>query len=220
MRRLSITLALALALFVGNAHGAPVQMDPEVEPTITGPLAPSSQSYIAEGSPRCKRQATRFEGQTVGVTRICFSTYRFDPAEESDVERDYGVWWVQATLTPKNGWCAKRFKAELDLESNEVHAFTGKDLSAGNSRDVAAFLKVNADGFSSTNATVKKTYTLHPDSITGSLVKTDNTLKLVWRGATKKKTVALAGGVEGSWAAGTEPVPFESRATPRLISAC
>ncbi|MGI8407451.1 MAG: hypothetical protein ACR2L3_02965 [Actinomycetota bacterium] len=220
MRRHLIALALPLALFASSAQGAPMQMDPEVEPTITGPLSPSSDAFVTGATPRCDRQTTKVEGQTVGVTRICFSLYRFDPTQETDADRDYGVWWIQATLTPKNGWCANRLIAKLDLESNQAHAFTGKDFGVGNSKDVAAFLRVDADGHASSVGTVKKRFTIHPRTITGSFSATGNTLKLVWRGATKSKTVALAGGVEGSWAPEAGPGSFVSQAIPRLISTC
>lgn len=220
MRRHLIAIALPLLLLSGSAHGAAVQIDPEVEPVITGPLSSSSQPYISGDSPRCDRQTTKVEGKTVGVTRICFSIYRFDPAQETDRDRDYGVWWIQATLAPKNGWCSKRFKAELDLKSNQVHGFTGRDFETSGSKEVAAFLKVDANGSADREGTVKKRFTIHPDSITGSFSAKDNRLKLIWDGATKRKTVALAGGVEGSWNAESGPGSFVSRAIPRLISTC
>jgi len=220
MRLRIIALAVPLALMANGAHAA--QMDPRSEPNTSGPLIAANDVYTTPESPRCGRQVTKtFDGEVAGVTRLCYSFYRFDPAHETDTARDFGVWWIQGTLTPKNGWCAKRFKADIALSSGgNYHAFTGKDFSATSSRSVTASLKIDAEGSATTPAAVKKSFTLHPSSISAGFVAKNQTLNLVWRGATKK-TVALAGGVEGSWESGSGgPGAFVSGAQPTLTDGC
>lgn len=220
MRLKIVALALPLALFASVANAA--QMDPRSEPNASGPLIKANEVYTTEESPRCgKQETTTFDGELAGVTRLCYTFYRFDPAQETDSARDYGVWWIQGTITPKNGWCAKKFKTDISLSSGGTyHAFTGKDFSAGSPKTVTANLKVDAEGTASTPATVKKSFTLYPGTISAGFVKKNHTLNLVWRGATKR-TVALAGGVEGSWASdGGGPGAFFSGAQPSLTDGC
>lgn len=216
-----VAVALGLALVAGTAHGAPAQMDPEVEPTTTGPLVNSNETYATAENPRCTKAKTKAEdGMTVGVTELCFSFYRFDPTQETDAARDYGVWWFQATLKPKNGWCAKKLKGDLSMSPNgQYHAFTGKDFETGRSKTVINTLKVDAEGFGSSTATVKKEFVVHPRTTTGGFSKKHNRLNLVWKGATKK-TVGLAGGVEGSWESEIGPGAFGAGALPTLTSTC
>ena len=222
MRLKIVALALPLALFAGSAHGAPAQMDPEVEPATTGPLVNSNDTYANAENPRCGRETAKaLNGETAAVYKLCFSFYRFDPAQESDTARDYGVWWVQATLTPKNGWCARKFKGDLTMSSSgQYSAFTTKDWENGRSKGVTQSLKVDAEGFATTVATVKKDFVVHPNQTTGGFSKKNNRLNLVWRGATKK-TVALVGGVEGSWESEFgNPGFFSAGAQPTLTDGC
>lgn len=213
--------AVPLALFAGAAYGAPTQMDPKEEPTTTGPLISSNEDYSSAEQPRCGRQETQLGDKIVGVIRACFSFYRFDPARETDSVNDYGVWWVQATLTPKNGGCAKRFKAFLSLPTNVTpHAYTGRDFQAGQPKPGVSMLKVDAAGSAAEVATVQKGFVIIPRTITSSMTEGESTMDLLWRGSTKRKVIALAGGIEGSWATGSAPEIFAYGGSSKILSSC
>lgn len=205
-----------LALSVSPAHAA--QLDPKAAPTVTGPIVEDSDSYDGK---RCTRRQIPGAGDEVAaIAKFCWTFFRFDPQAESDTERDYGIWWVQSRVNPKNGWCANKVVTQLSMSTGTVlHAISGRNFQTKRARKIAPKLTADANGASTTPATVEQSLKLFPNKLNTRLAAKTNTLKMVWTGATRRP-IAAAGGVEGSWNVAEGPPVFLPGMSPRMVSDC
>lgn len=220
-RRLLLVIAALLAsnpvVGVAGVTKTP-QMDARSEPTVTGPLIASNESYTGN---RCRKEATEVDGEVTATIRYCRMFYRFEPGAETDAGRDYGVWWIQANLKGQNGWCISHATAKLDMQPG---------FEATNSVEVEEKLKERKDLVMTLTADADGTTSLAPGTVSNTLIaykgtyrsqwKADSHIfKASWRGKTARK-IALAGGIEGYWEAGTGPGIFEPSAGADVTKPC
>ena len=209
----AVILIMALAVPASAA-----QLDPRTAPVTTGPLIEDSDSY--EGN-RCSRKVVKgTEDEVAAVAKFCWTFYRLDPSTETDAARDYGVWWIQSLVKPKNGWCANKIVTQMAMsEGSTMHAISGRDYSTSTAKPISPKLSVDAEGTASTPASVRQSLTLIPQKLVTKLVASTNNFKMVWTGGTRR-AVAAAGGIEGSWATETGPPVFLPGMSPRMVSDC
>lgn len=193
-------------------------MDPAEKPVASGPLANDDDNFFGEP---CTRETLRSEdGVVIAKLEYCWSFYRFDPTQETDAERDYGAYWVQSVITPKNGWCATKVTTGLAMDTATVaHRKTLKDLTADKSRRVNPKLVVDAAGSAMTNGTISKPFRLYPNKLGYRWIEKNKNFKMVWRGMSRQK-LAAAGGLEVSWATDAGPPAFGPSMSPQMVSFC
>jgi len=193
-------------------------MDAAEKPTTTGPLIPADSDF--EGDPCTRRRVKNEEGVLVAVVKYCWSFYRFDTTQETDSTNDYGVYWIQSTVAPRNGWCAEKVNTGLAMaDSAVVHDKTLKDYEVRRAKTVTTSLDVDAETNATVAASVAKEFVVHRGTLNARWVAKIKNLKLVWSGGTRRK-VAAAGGLEASWASDSGPPAFVPNVAPRMVSNC
>ena len=215
LRRILPAVVLVMAL---AAPASAAQLDPRTAPTTTGPLIEDSDSY--EGN-RCSRNVIKGSNDEVAaVAKFCWTFYRLDPSAETDTARDYGVWWIQSRVKPRNGWCVSKVVTQMAMsQGSTMHGISGRDYEATSAKAITPKLNVDAEGNASTPASVKQSLTLIPNKLVTKLVAETNNFKMVWTGGTRR-AVAAAGGVEGSWDTKSGPPVFLPGMSPRMVSDC
>jgi hypothetical protein len=205
--RSSRAAAVVISAFVICVVAVPAlagQLDPSTKPATKGPLAYDDQF----SGPECTRQIQKTNGQVNAVTRLCAFFYKFDPNSETDATHDYGVWWVQSSITPKNGWCATSTSTDLDIDQaspfEPLKAAPDRETDVTATERVVAKLVVDDDGNATTNGVIKQHFLLYPDKLVPRLLKKAHVLKLKWYGASKH-ALSFAGGAEVEWTAGGDP---------------
>ena len=209
----AVMLIMSLA-----APAQAAQLDPRTAPVTSGPLIEDSGAY--EGN-RCSRQEIAgTNGEVAAVAKFCWTFYRFDPAAETDAGRDYGAWWIQSVVKPKNGWCASKVVTQMTMATGStMHGLSGRDFQTSSSRSITQKLRMDVEGNTTTPALIKQSLKLIPSKLVSKFVTRSNTFKMVWSGATRR-AVAAAGGVEGSWAGDQGPPVFLPGMSPRMVSDC
>lgn len=217
MRRVVPAMVLTLAL-AAPAHAA--QLDPKTAPVTAGPLIENSDAY--EGNRCTRNEVPDLTGEVVtAVAKFCWTFYRLDPGAETDSARNYGVWWIQSIVKPKNGWCAQKVVTELSFRDSEapLHGISGRDFDTRKATQITPKLRVDAEGTATTQASVKQSLKLWPRKLVSKLAAKTNSFKMVWTG-TSRRVIAAAGGVEGSWATDSGPSVFVPGMSPRMVSEC
>lgn len=216
MKRVVPAVVLTLAL-ASPAQAA--QLDPRTAPATTGPLIENSDAY--EGNRCTRNEVPDLTGEVVtAVAKFCWTFYRLDPGAETDAARDYGVWWIQSVVKPKNGWCVNKVVTQLSMETEaSLHGISGRDFETRKATQITPKLRVDAEGMATTQASVKQSLKLWPRRLVSKLAAKTNTFKMVWTG-TSRRAIAAAGGVEGSWAAEGSPSVFLPGMSPRMVSDC
>ena len=212
MKRHPILLSLVvIAVTVFGSGIAFAQMKAGERPTVRGPL-----KFDDKGCARDEDTAT--SGQTAVVTKGCSYTYDFRKARDRSARRDYGVFWFQATVDPRNGFCLTDVHARIRVPRGyRIEGHAPKHERTSSSRRFKSKLIARGGG-NRDAAVVKNTFTLHPRVLDPD--RTTRKLIVDWKGATTK-TFALAMGVEVSYRAGDPPNrSARAVATSELRSRC
>jgi hypothetical protein len=192
------TRLLALPIMVLTLMGAGVanaQMTANDDPTKTGPVWRDNKD--------CTKQRSFSGGQTAVVSKACSYSYTFRRSEDRDLARNYGVFWFQTTIDPRNGFCASNVTAEIKVPRGyEIEGKAPTFERASSPKRDTARLRVDAGGGRQNDAVIKNSYRLFPRSVKPDLDA--HKLTVEWNGGTGK-TVALALGVEVSYPAGDVP---------------
>ena len=200
---------LALIVLVGALALMPLtagaQMSPRNKPTKVGPLTFDGDTYVG---PNCKDGKFRRNGTTGEVTSnwtFCTYFYRYSPAEDNNSNRNFGAMWISTRVKPTNGWCASRVISQLGVQTSGTgnvinRAPQGDGMEANNSRSVQTRLVVDAGGSGSTNAVLKKDWTLRPGELKIRKFNQGGftNLRLNYHGPTRAST-AFAAAFEMSW---------------------
>jgi hypothetical protein len=176
-----------------QATAQTTQMEAREAPEVSGPL--SRQSL------ECQTQRERFEGNVVAVGRTCLRIFILDPNSETDVDRDYGVVWLQSTLDSSGGWCATKVLSDVNLPHDvTIERRVPRGLTEiGRRKRLTSRLVASANGSASTNGEVKQTYTAFPNSIRTSVQHAEfQVFRLRWLGSDERK-LGFASGAEISW---------------------
>jgi hypothetical protein len=162
-------------------------------PEVSGPL--SRQSF------ECKTQRERFDGDVVAVGKTCLRIYVLDPRSETDVDRDYGVVWLQSTLNSSGGWCATKVQSDVNLPHDvTIERRVPRGLTEiGRRKRLTSRLVASANGSASTNGVVEQRYIAYPESIRTSVRHAEfQIFRLRWLGSDERK-LGFASGAEISW---------------------
>ena len=192
------TKLVALPVMVLTMLGAGVanaQMTANDDPTKRGPIWRDNKD--------CAKDRSFSGGQTAVVSKACSYSYTFRRSEDRDLARNYGVFWFQTTIDPRNGFCASNVTATIRVPrgyeiENKAPNFAN---TSSRTRDTAR-LRVDAGGGRQNDAVLKNSYTLFRRSVKPNL--DGRKLTVEWNGGTGR-TVALALGVEVSYPAGDVP---------------
>jgi hypothetical protein len=197
-------LACCFALLISPAASA-AQMDAREKPSVKGPLTTSDELK------NCKSKRQRSDGELVARFKVCTSYYIFDPAQETNANRDYGAYWIQVNINSTNGWCSRVVKTNLSLP-NGVHQKApkpGTSVKRGRVRSYTTKLRVDAQGAAVDDGVIKNSVRLWPGRLRAVTRNDGNTYRLRWAGNSAAK-LAFAAGLELSWVAGESPPTVNS----------
>ena len=188
---------IALVAIGSPALGAP---DASESPRVTGPLVP--------GYKDCSIQRTQSDTGEVGVvTKKCVRLYEYDQAKEDNPNRDYGVAWVQTSLTPRNGWCLVHVEsAVLNNDNNILKKEPGSGFKVSRTKPITSKLVATAGGDGTKDAVVKNTFPMRPGRVRRTTDFNGRYFKVFWDGATTKP-IAFALGIEVWWNPETQTAP-------------
>lgn len=157
-------------------------------PVTSGPVTVWHDSY---GSGRdCSSSQFLLEGKLIASRRFCSFYYVFEP---DDREKEHGILWMQATVTPMPGWCVRRFFAGNALTDDvQIRGATKGSFDLKSSQKKTLSIKTRAgDGHGA--GLVTQSAIVHAGSLTA--LSRAHSSKVGWRGRTSR-TVAVAGGLE------------------------
>ena len=201
---------LSAVLVAGLASPAAGQLDARTDPVVSGPL-----TALGDGK-KCRATKYEVEGEVVARAKICLFLYSFDPAEEDDEDRDYGVMWAQTNVDTGGGWCAFRVHTEVYIpDEMPMHAKVPRAQEITKRKKATTTLKVDAEGHAAEEASVKKSMTLYPEALSRSRrddesYEGSDLVRVTWRGETAEK-LGFVSGFEVSWPEADGPpdaVPF------------
>ena len=197
MRRRSRLLALPIMVVMMLGAGAAVaQTDANDDPTVRGPLSRDEKDCVRDAD-------STTSGVRAVVSKACSYSFAFNPNRDLDNARDYGVFWFQTTVDPKNGFCVSKVTARIRVPRGYRIENKTPNFERTRSRDRdKAKLRVDAGGGRGNDAIVKNSYVLFPRTLKPSLERRKLTVE--WNGGTKN-TVAVFLGIEVSYREGNLP---------------
>lgn len=206
----ALVMALALPSFAFEASNKPV---------TRGPIVHDGSTYSGRD---CGSDSASFGGEVVARYKTCSFFFRFNPANETNPDRDYGVLWLQSHVNPTNGWCASKVTTKLELSlgsGRRVDKATERTSRPSSPKTIRQRLKVTANGMTTTPGVVRKSFKVFRHVWSSDYLRAKDTLKLFWDGATRR-TVGSAGGVAISWPAAGGPPPLTARIQPVMQQSC
>ena len=156
-------------------------------------------------------------GLTAVVTKGCSFSYDLRRGKDGSNARDYGVFWFQVTVDPRNGFCLTDATTTIRVPRGykiEGQAPKQADLSGNQYR---ARLAVRGGG-QRERAVVKNTFTPRGNSY--DAIRDGKRFTVDWDGATRR-TFAVAMGLEVSYEQGDLPAGSATASTDsELRSSC
>jgi hypothetical protein len=194
LRRLLVSVTcVALVVPAMQATAQPAQLDATDQPEVSGPLTRQSNE--------CRTQRERFEGNIVAVGKTCLRIYLLDPNSETDVDRDYGVVWLQSTLNSSHGWCATKVQSDVNLPHDvTIERRVPRGLvEIGRRKSYTSRLVASANGAATQNGEISQSFVAYPESMRTSVQHGEfQVFRLRWLGS-KDKKLGFASGAEISW---------------------
>ena len=192
-----VVLTLVLSLVALPAPAA-TQMDAGDDPEVSGSLELQSDD--------CRRQEEKDDaGEVIARGKTCLRVYGYDPASETDSDRNYGVVWLQSNVNSMNGWCTARVFSDVDLPNVvRVESKAPKSMTLGRRKIFETVLTTNAAGNGAEEASVRQSQILYPEAVRVRVLEDSNLFRLRWVGLRNVK-LGFASGVEVSWPVDEDP---------------
>lgn len=185
-------VAIVTAAFVAVpvAGAAPAA---DAAPRAEGPL-------LQQGDPICDRREIRSERATIGDLHVCLWWFAYLPVLETDVSRDHGALWLQATVTPRRGWCVRRVSGSLysSPDVTRMHEFVVGN--GGGEREPS--LDVDAQGAALHEASLSQTLDRSTGKVAADPDLDEGSVGFTWTGRTAGRVEAVVG-AEISWDSAT-----------------
>lgn len=195
-----IVLAAVTGMLLAAPAGAASQMDATDNPEVSGELEAATEN--------CQKRNEKHQGAVVARGKTCLRIYTYDPAAETDTERNYGVAWLQSNVNSRLGWCAAKVIANIDLpETFEVHTRAPRSMDIKRKKVYETVLTPDAGGNAAETAeetSIRQEQILYPRNVRTRVTKETNIFRLKWRGLRDEK-LGFASGVEVSWASDSTP---------------
>ena len=201
-----LALAVIAAFLVIPPAAAAGQMDATDSPQVSGELELETEN--------CQNENEKHEGAIVARGKTCLRIYSFNPGDETDTERNYGVAWLQSNVNSRLGWCAAKVVADIDLPASfQVEARAPKTMDINRKKAYTTSLTPDAGGNAAGTAeetSIRQSQILYPRRLRTWVGSETNIFRLKWLGLRDEK-LGFASGVEISWPSGSSPDPVSYR---------
>lgn len=206
-RRATVAGVVA-SVMLGSLPARAAPIDPATPPDASGP--------VAMRSVHCDRRVHRdTAGRPVATTHVCVFWFEFDALAEADLTADHGAFWIQGTLTPARGWCARRLALTLRDHTGVVGdraPTASRRVPRTSERTVA--LDLDADGWSLADGRLQRRFTHRAGVYRTSLTDGGSRFATSWEGISRG-TASVAGAFELAVSpfGGPGTIRYGSRAT-------
>jgi hypothetical protein len=192
-RRLILLSLLVVAALVASITAAGAQLDARDNPTTT----PDIDFDPGEGK-RCQKDKDSTEsGTTAVVSRACTFMYQLAPSADKDPNRDYLVFWLQSSVSPRNNFCVTNVVSEIRIPDGfRIESKTPKFKRTDERKKVKAKLRVDAGGGRQNDQVVKQNFGLFPNTLKPEL--NGRSLVVQWKGEASRD-LGFAMGLEVSF---------------------
>ena len=199
-----LTVAVATLLLSGLLGGVPASAD-----QLNAKDDPKASDNLTFMGRKCATQRDKHKRKVVAVIHSCQRFYAFDPAVEDDANRDYGVFWLQSTIDPADGWCATSVSSDVVFSSDAARVVSTAPVKTINTQDPARLvtvLPVDANNHATQEGKIKQHSRFYPDSLAADVTKKDGRtrFRLTWTGSSDH-VLALVSGEQISWATADGP---------------
>lgn len=205
----AVFLVPSLLLPLVPAVGA-TQLSVYDSPSLSGPLSAGTarcstkleRDFRTDPDPK---NGTDKDQVVMARVRLCSWLVSYDPKEENDSSRDYGIAYVQTSIDSRNGYCVGQANTKLRIPYTATtygHS-PDKSVTVASPRRKNVRLFINASGHGPA-ATLAQHYLLYPKELK-ALVKQKEKGELFvsrYNGRAKdNQKLAFAEGVKISWLA-------------------
>jgi hypothetical protein len=180
------------------------------EPTLSGPLRADAArcNTKLERDPRTDpnpRNHSNKDQVIMARVRLCSWLVAYDPSQENDAARDYGIAYVQTKINTENRYCLGQANTKLRIpfSAKTYGQSPAKTVTTSKTRTKNVHLFLNASGHGSA-ATLDQSFLLHPDELKAIVRQRPKGQLFVSRfngHVRPKRTSAFALGVKMSWLA-------------------
>ncbi len=94
-----VTALIVVCLLVATPVAQAQSWTPSSEPERSGPLYANADASCGQGEARAP------DGTVAARSDGCIWWFEYLPILETDLQRDHGVLWLQASITPERGFC-------------------------------------------------------------------------------------------------------------------
>ena len=197
-----LTVAVATVMLTGLLSG------PASAGQISAKDDPKASDNLTLGGRKCATQRDKKDGTVVAVIHTCQRFFLLDTEAEDDANRDYGVFWLQSTLDPADGWCARSVASDMLLPSGLkiVSTTPATGVKIDSAQRIKTEISVNADGHASSPGSVSKASRVYPETLSPTVkkVKGKTKFRLTWTGS-NSHVLALVSGAQVSWTTADGP---------------
>lgn len=184
-------ICLVAVGFLSAVPVARAQTDASDAPSVSGPLVRVTK--------QCGRGHERNDGVVIAVVRSCLRFYTFRITSETNPVRDYGVIWLQANVDTRHRWCATTVKSDILVPRGaRLEEGRPKVRRPARRRRHTTRLVVDAGGYASRNAVIKKSFVVYPRLMRGLPRNRRRVFRTVWFGSSGRE-LAFVSGAEISW---------------------
>jgi hypothetical protein len=180
-RRLVLLSLLVIATLVASITAAGAQLDARDNPNVSDDIS------VEEAGPgkKCEKDKDfTTSGRAAVVSRACTYLLNVGPGADNNPNRDYKVFWLQSSVSPRNNFCVTDVDSEIRIPDGfRIEDKTPKFKRTSTRKRVKVRLRVDAGGGRSNDQFVKQHFGLHPRTLKPNL--SGRTLSLDWDGAAR-----------------------------------
>jgi hypothetical protein len=167
---------------------------------------PSTRGAADIGIRKCIRDRTRTTtGQVAVISRACSYLIDVKPSRDMNEDLNYTVFWFQANIEPKHGFCLTNIKSKIKVpDGYTIEGSAPQFVQSSERRKVVVKLPVKGGGDQNDRriGLVKNSFGMLPGVLDPTLE--DNKFLVEWDGETDQQA-AIAIGIEVSWPADDPP---------------
>ncbi len=168
------------------------------EPRVEGPL-------FQAGPKECEEATLDSDGSEAALEKqVCLWWFRYAPVAETNLARDYGILWLQASLDPRSGFCLDRAKIGLRAKE-QFEPLAGplpRKISVGKAKNVLIRVRSDANGHGIQKGSVTQEVTARRGIFRVSSLKSNGWVTAFWMSEKQlpiRNALSFAIGIEIAW---------------------
>jgi hypothetical protein len=212
MRSRILVLLLTLGLLAAAVPASAAQLEASDGPRSRGPLRQDRK--------KCIRDVRRTPGgQVIARFALCRWFFRFRADRETNPNRNFGAWWVQAAVDAENGWCTKVTRVDSNLPDGWKGVAPKLGADPRGPQTYTTRLKVDAQGATTNPGRLSQDFMIRQGRMT-AFRPAPGRYRLRWDGRPTPKKLSYAVGIEMSYPQGGDPREAKPSVQARFRKPC